>query len=31
LLANGWLRRWIQAQKISTTKDGAADPPSKGS
>ena len=30
LLANGWLRRWIQAQKNSPAKDLAADPPSKG-
>jgi len=30
LLANGWLRRWIQAQKSSPEKDLAADPPSKG-
>ena len=30
LLANGWLRRWIQAQKSSPAKDLAADPPSKG-
>ena len=31
LLANGWLRRWIQAQNGSSAKDLAADPPSKGS
>jgi hypothetical protein len=31
LLANGWLRRWIQAQNDSSAKDLAADPPSKGS
>jgi hypothetical protein len=31
LLANGWLRRWVHAQKISPAKDVAADPPSKGS
>jgi hypothetical protein len=31
LLANGWLRRWIQAEKSSPAKDLAADPPSKGS
>ena len=30
LLANGWLRRWIQAQKNSRAKDLAADPPSEG-
>jgi hypothetical protein len=31
LLANGWLRRWIQAQSGSSAKELAADPPSKGS
>ena len=31
LLANGWLRRWIQAQNGSPAKDLAPDPPSKGS
>jgi hypothetical protein len=31
LLANGWLRRWIHAQKMPSTKDVAADPPSKSS
>jgi len=31
LLANSWLKRWIQAQKIPPAKDLAADPPSKRS
>jgi len=31
LLANGWLRRWIQAKKNSPAKDLAADPPGKDS
>jgi hypothetical protein len=31
LLANSWLKRWIQAQKISPAKDLAADPPRKRS
>jgi HupE / UreJ protein len=31
LLANGWLRRWIHAQKMSPAKDVAAEPPSKSS
>jgi hypothetical protein len=28
---NGWLRRWIQAQKNAPAKNVAADPPSKRS
>jgi hypothetical protein len=31
LLANSWLKSWIQAQKISPAKDLAADPPHKRS
>ncbi len=31
LLANSWLKRWIQAQKISPAKDVAAGPPRKRS
>jgi hypothetical protein len=30
-LANGWLRRWIQAQKNAPAKDVATDLPSKRS
>src|SRR5258706_12492163 len=30
LIANGWLRRWLHAQGMSSAKDVAAEPPSRG-
>jgi hypothetical protein len=30
LIANGWLSRWLHAQRMSSAKDVAAEPPSRG-